>query len=237
VTFPAERTREALRFYHEFASASPDELSTAGSLVRDADGRPVLSVAVCYCGPLAQGERVLAPLRTFGPPARDGIGRMEYCALQSRADAGYPSGRQHYWKAGFLRDLSDDAIDVLLGLVAEMPSPFSGVGLQRMGGVASRVDPTATAFAHRARQYDLLFLSQWEDPAETPRNVAWTRASSAAMEPFLEGVYANNLGDEGHDRVQAAYGSNYERLAALKAAYDPTNLFRVNQNVQPTAGG
>jgi FAD/FMN-containing dehydrogenase len=235
--FPPDRAREALRFYHEFASASPDELSSAASLVRDDVGRPVLSVAVCYCGSVPEGERVLAPLRSFCTPVQDSVGPMDYCALQSQADAGYPNGRQHYWKAGFLRDVSDEAADVLLGFVADLPSPFSGVGLQQMGGVASRVAPNATAFAHRARHYDLLMLSQWEDPADTERNVAWTRACFAAMEPFLEGgVYANNLGDEGQDRVRAAYGANYDRLAALKTRYDPTNLFRVNQNVKPAAG-
>jgi FAD/FMN-containing dehydrogenase len=236
VRFPPERVRDALRFFHEFASASPDELSLAASLVRDEEGRPVLSVGVCYSGTHAEGERVLAPLRSFCTPVQDSIGPMDYCALQSQADGGYPTGRQHYWKAGFLRHLPDEAIDVLLGFVADMPSPFSGVGLQQMGGVASRVDPAATAFAHRARQYDLLMLSQWPDPAETPRNVSWTRACFAAMEPFLAGaVYANNLGDEGQDRVRAAYGANYDRLAALKAEYDPTNLFRVNQNVTPAS--
>jgi FAD/FMN-containing dehydrogenase len=233
LTFPAERTREALRFYHEFASASPDDLSTAASLVRDGDGHPLLSVAVCYCGPLAEGERVLGPLRSF-PAVQDGVGPTGYCAFQSGGDAGYPGGRQHYWKAGFLRELPDEAIDVLLGFTAEMPSPHSGTGLQQMCGAASRVDPAATAFAHRARHYDLNILSQWADPADAPRNMAWTRAFFAAMEPFLErAVYANNLGDEGDDRVRAAYGANYGRLAALKAAYDPANLFRLNQNVKP----
>lgn len=233
VSFPAERVREALRFYHEFASACPDELSTAASLVRDGDGHPMLKVAVCYCGPLADGERVLGPLRSF-PGVEDMVGPMDYCAFQSGTDAGYPGGRQHYWKAGFLRELPEAAIDVLLGFVAEMPSPDSGVGLQQMCGAASRVDPAATAFAHRGRQYDLNILSQWADPADAPRNVAWTRAFFAAIEPFLErAVYANNLGDEGDDRVRAAYGTNYDRLAAVKARYDPVNLFRLNQNVKP----
>jgi FAD/FMN-containing dehydrogenase len=237
VTFPPGRAREALRFYHEFASACPDELSTSGSLGRDGDGRAVFSVAVCYCGSVGEGERVLRPLRSFGPPTADTVGPMDYLALQSGADEAFPHGRRHYWKASFLRELSADAISVLLDGVAEMPSPFSGVGLQQMCGVASRVDPTATAFAHRARQYDFNILSQWADPADTPRNVAWTREFFAAMEPFLErGVYANNLGDEGDDRVRAAYGANYARLAALKATYDPTNLFRLNHNVKPAVG-
>jgi hypothetical protein len=118
----------------------------------------------------------------------------------------------------------------------EMPSPFTGVGLQQMCGVASRVDPSATAFAHRDRQYDFLILSQWDDPAESARNIDWTRTFFEAMRPFLkQGVYVNNLGEEGQDRVRAAYGVNYERLSALKSKYDPTNLFRLNQNVTPAA--
>lgn len=238
IVFPPALARDALRFYHEFASAIPDELSTAGSLVRDAEGRPVFSVAVCYCGPLAEGERVLQPLRAFGPPAADTVGPMDYVAWQSAPDGGYPHGRQHYWKASFLRDLSAEAIEVMLSCVAEMPSPFSGVGLQQMSGVASRVAPTATAFAHRARQYDFNIISQWADPADSPRNVEWTRAFFAAMEPFLErAVYANNLGEEGDARVRAAYGVNYDRLATIKGRYDPGNLFRFNHNVRPAGEG
>ena len=236
LTFSPARARDALRFYHEFASASPDELSTAGSLVRDADGRPVFSVAVCYCGPLEEGERVLRSLRAFGPPIADTIGPLDYCAFQSGADAGYPEARQHYWKAGFLRDVSAESIEAMLSYVAEMPSRFSGVGLQRMGGVASRVDPAATAFAHRAPQYDFNIVSQWEDPTDTSRNIAWTRAFFIAMEPFLErAVYANNLGDEGEARIRAAYGTNYVRLAQIKATYDPANLFHLNHNIKPAA--
>ena len=236
ISYPSARAREAMRFYHQFASSCPDELSTAAALSLDEDGRPALSVAVCYCGTIEEGERVLRPLRAFGPPVADGIGPMPYVALQRASDAGFPLGRQHYWKSSFLKDLSDDAIEVMFRFAADMPSPFTGVGLQQMGGLASRVDPSATAFAHRDRQYDFLILSQWNDPAESARNIDWTRAFFEAMRPFLkQGVYVNNLGEEGQDRVRAAYGVNYDRLTALKRTYDPTNLFRLNQNVTPRA--
>jgi FAD/FMN-containing dehydrogenase len=235
ISYPSAIVREALRFYHEFARACPDELSTAAALGLGEDGRPALSVAVCYCGPIEEGERVLRSLRAFGPPASDRIGPMPYLDLQRASDAGFPLGRQHYWKANFLKDLSDEAIEVMLRFAADMPSPFTGVGLQQMCGLASRVDPSATAFAHRDRQYDFLILSQWDDPADSARNIAWTRAFFEAMQPFLKpGVYVNNLGEEGQDRVRAAYGVNYERLIAVKSKYDPTNLFRLNQNVTPT---
>jgi FAD/FMN-containing dehydrogenase len=104
-----------------------------------------------------------------------------------------------------------------------------------MHGVAARVDPAATAFPHRgSNQYDFLLLSQWADPADSVKNIEWTRAFFEAMEPFLErGVYVNDLGEEGEDRVRAAYGTNYARLAAVKSKYDPTNLFRMTHNVKP----
>ncbi|MBA2450319.1 MAG: FAD-binding oxidoreductase [Chloroflexi bacterium] len=234
VTYPLSKAREVLRFYHEFASTCPDELSTVGSLGTGPDGSLVVSIVVCYCGPIEAGQRVVRPLREFGDPLEDGIQPMPYCTLQSAADTGFPSGRQHYWKSSWLKDLNDDAIDVLARFVAENPSPTTGVGLQQMHGVASRVDQAATAFPHRGEQFDFLILSNWDDPTDAERNIEWTRAFFQAMQPFLErGVYVNDLGDEGDDRVRAAYGVNYERLAAVKKKYDPTNFFHSNHNIQP----
>jgi FAD binding domain/Berberine and berberine like len=234
LSYPLSKAQEVLRFYHEFASAAPDELSTEASLGVTPDGDGVVGVSVCYCGALEEGEGVLGPLREFGSPLADNIQPMAYTALQSAPDPGFPPGRRHYWKSSYLKDLSDEAIEVMVGFVSEMPSPTTGVGLQQMHGAASRVDPTATAFPHRDEHYDFLILSQWADPAETERNIEWTRSFFEAMEPFFEeGVYVNNLGDEGEDRVRAAYGTNYDRLLALKGEYDPTNLFRLNQNIRP----
>jgi FAD/FMN-containing dehydrogenase len=234
--YSAAEARDFLRFYDEFASTCPDELSTAASLGQAPDGSVVVGVAVCYCGPIETGERVLHPLRTFGSPLEDTIQPMSYRALQSAPDAGFPLGRQHYWKSSYLKHLSDEAIEVMIRFVAEMPSPISGVGLQQMHGAASRVDPAATAFPHRDEHYDFLILSQWADPTDSEENIRWTRRLFEEMEPFFEkGVYVNNLGEEGEDRVREAYGENYERLVDLKDKYDPTNLFRLNQNIRPTA--
>jgi FAD/FMN-containing dehydrogenase len=236
LSYPMAKAGEVLRFYHEFASECPDELSTVASLGISPDGSLVVSVAVCYCGAIEEGEHVLRPLREFGSPLEDGIQPMAYRTLQSAPDAGFPFGRQHYWKSSYLNHLSDEAIDVMVRFVGEMPSPISGVGLQQMHGAASRVAPAATAFPHRDEHYDFLILSQWADPADSAKNIEWTRAFFDAMQPFFErGVYVNNLGEEGEDRVQAAYGANYDRLLALKNKYDPTNLFGFNQNIKPTA--
>ena len=234
LSYPVSTAPRILRFYDDFAKTAPDELSTAASLGLTPAGEPMVFIAVCYCGHLDEGERVLRPLRTFLPPVEDWIQPMPYPDLQSSRDEGYPAGRLHYWKSGWLRDLTDGAVATLMEFLPQMPSTASGIGLQQMHGVASRVTPTDTAFAHRAEQYDFLILSQWSDANDSDRNVEWTRALFEAMQPHLEeAVYVNNLGDEGPARVQAAYGQNYRRLAALKRTYDPDNIFRANQNIEP----
>jgi hypothetical protein len=235
LSYPMSTAPQVLRFYDDFVKAAPDELSTAVSLALTPTGEPTVSIVVCYCGPTDEGEQVLHPLRTFQSPVDDSIQPMPYAALQSARDEGFPSGRLHYWKSGWLRDLSDGAIETLMQFIPQMPSSASGVSLQQMHGVASRIAPSATAFPHRAEQYDFLILSQWPDATDSDRNIEWTRALFQAMQPHLEeSVYVNNLGDEGPGRVKAAYGQNYPRLAVLKGTLDPDNLFSANQNIDPS---
>jgi FAD binding domain/Berberine and berberine like len=235
LSYPWSMAARVLRFYDDFVKTAPDELATAVSLAQAPDGQPIASIGVCYCGPFDEGERVLRPLRTFQPAVDDSIQPLPYVMLQRSRDEGFPFGRLHYWKSGWLSHLSDGAIETLMEFVPKMPSSVSAVGLQRMSGIASRVPPTATAFAHRFAQYDFLILSQWYEAADSPRNVQWTEALFEAMQPHLEkSVYVNNLGDEGSERVRAAYGENYSRLVALKRSYDPDNMFRANQNIDPS---
>jgi FAD/FMN-containing dehydrogenase len=235
LSYPLEVAPRVLRHYDDFVKAAPDELSTAASLGLTPAGEPTVSIAVCYCGPIDEGERVLRPLRTFQSPLDDQVQPMPYAVAQSARDEGYPSGRLHYWKSGWLREVTDGAIETLMRFVPQMPSSASGVGLQQLHGAASRVAPSATAFPHRAEQYDFLILSQWSEASDSDRNVQWTRALFEAMQPHLEeSVYVNNLGDEGSGRVRAAYGENYPRLAAVKRTYDPDNVFRANQNIDPS---
>jgi FAD/FMN-containing dehydrogenase len=234
VSHPLQTAPEFLKLHDEVIASAPDELSTAVSLALDPAGEPVVTVAACWCGPHEVGYRVLGQLTSYGHPIFDQIGPVPYADWQRGPDAGFPPGRLHYWKAGWLRDLTDASITTLLDRVQAMPSPFSGIGLQHMGGAAARIAPAATAFAHRAEQYDMLILSQWADPADLEQNLTWTRETFAAMEHHLaDAVYVNNLGEEGQARVQAAYGANYKRLAEVKRNYDPDNLFRLNQNVVP----
>jgi FAD/FMN-containing dehydrogenase len=233
VTFPARKAQAALRYYHEFASGCPDELTTMASVAQRADCDVVVSIAVCYAGPIGRGEKLLAPLRSLGPET-DAIGPMPYRALQQASDEGFPPGQQHYWKAVSLTGLGDQLIDIMIESVARMPSPTSGLGLQHLHGAASSVDPGATAFPHRESHYDCLILSQWPDPAEAARNIAWTRELFEAIRRHAAaGVYINNLGEDEAARVKQAYGLNYDRLVMLKRECDPTNFFSQNHNIDP----
>jgi FAD/FMN-containing dehydrogenase len=232
--YPVGEAKQVLMRYGELCHECPDELSTAAFLVLGADGQPAVAIAVCYSGDLTAGEQVVRPFRALGSSAADTVGRTSYVEQQGSFDAGFPPQRRHYWKAGFLRTLSADAIDVLVECATRMPSPMSGIGLQHLHGAASRVRPDETAFPHRFEFWDVPILAQWADPADAERNIAWARDTWAALQPFSEaGVYVNNLGQESDDRVRAAYGENYERLAALKRTYDPTNFFRLNHNIKP----
>jgi hypothetical protein len=193
----------------------------------------VFSISPCYIGPIAEGERVLKPLRTYGPPIQDQITPRTYVDIQSAGDANFPRGRRYYWKAQFLRELSDPAVDVLLERYADAPSG-SLLVLQHVGGEIARVPVKDTPYANRDALYDCFPISIWDDPEEDVARIRWARELWDAMRPFSTGgVYANNLGEEGKERVEAAYGENYPRLLALKNKYDPTNFFRLNQNIMP----
>ena len=232
---PWSAARDVLRHHDEFMATAPDELTSAVSLSLDPTGEPAVTLIVCWCGDPDAGQRVLGPLRTHGRPQEDSIAVLPYLDWQRAPDPGYPPGRLHYWKSGYLRHLTDAALDKLLELVPTIPSPTTGIGLQGLRGAASRVPVNATAFPHRAEQYDLLILAQWEDPQLSAEHVSWARAAFDALRPHLEdAVYVNNLGAEGPDRVRSAYGPNYARLAELKRTYDPANVLRLNQNVAPT---
>ena len=235
VVHELSKAREVLRFYREFSRDCPDELGTMPLFATSPVGNPIIAIFGCYSGPLEEAEQVLKPLRAFGSPYADFFAPMNYVDMQSQLDFGFPAGRLQEWKSGFLPFLSDEAIEILLEYAATRPSPMSAFVLQYLHGAACRVSPTETAFAHRSDKHDLLILSMWTDPSDSEKNITWTREFLEAMQPFLErGVYVNNLGDEGEDRIRAAYGPNYERLVTLKNKYDATNFFRVNQNIRPT---
>jgi hypothetical protein len=232
---PFIRAKEVLKFYADFSSSIPDELNTICALLTSPDGQPVIAIAVCYNGNFDEGERVLRPLREFGPPVADQIGPMPYVAVQTMLDAAFPRGRQYYWKANLITDIDENAIDVIAAYFARVPSPFTALGFQQLGNGTNRVAPADTAFSHRDARYDFLMLAGWEDPGQADQNIAWTRDVYAGMRPSLHaGMYVNAVGAESRSEVRAAYrAETYERLVGLKRKYDPTNLFRLNPNIDP----
>lgn len=236
VFHPASKAKEVLRFFREFSETIPDELVIQCGSFALPDNTRVFGVAACYCGPLAEGEKVLKPLRTFGPPITDSIGVMNYVQLQSMFDPFFPPGRYTYVKSNFIRALNDDAISAIAEFSGKSPSPFSFAPfVEHWHGAATRVPVTETAFPHRQHAFNLMLWSNWENPAESEKNVEWTRTAWKALRPYLvEGSYGNYVSDEGDAFARAAYGPNYDRLLELKNKYDPTNFFRMNHNVPPS---
>jgi FAD/FMN-containing dehydrogenase len=237
---PFSAAGDLLRFYREFTATTPAELACYAVLTSSPEGAPVAVVAACYNGAPETGQRLLRPLRSFGSPLADGITAMPYTAVQTMLDAAYPSGLFNYWKSSFLTELSDAAIDLMVALAADRPGPLCHVAIEELGGAVSALDGDATAFAQRDRRYNFLCLGMCADRSETEACSRWARHFWEEMQPFSSGgVYVNYLGqesEEGADRVRAAYGqAKYERLAALKAKYDPGNLFRLNQNIRPAS--
>jgi FAD/FMN-containing dehydrogenase len=243
VVHPFADAHEVFRFFANYVATAPDELSVTASTFRAPPGFPIAPeligdlvtvLAVCYAGDLAEGERVLAPLRSFGRPLADLITPMPYTALQSGSDAAYPNGQRNYWKSHYVDELTDAVIAELVEHAPRMTSPLSSFYFQHLGGAISRAGADRAAFGHRGAGFDFTILTIWTDPAEDDEHVTWARDFFTALQPFATGVYVNNLGSEGADRVKAAYApATYERLVALKDTYDPRNVFRVNQNVAP----
>jgi hypothetical protein len=224
-----------LKFFRELTSALPDDLTIFGALLHAPDGVQIAVILACHCGPLGESEGALQPIKKFGTPIMDTIGPTNYQATNMMLDAGFPRGALNYWKSNFMMELSDQAIDTLISQFASCPSPMSGLLLEHIHGAAARVGVSETAFPHRREGYNFLVVSEWLNPADNARNIAWARESYDMMRPcFTPGRYVNYLGDDdGEDAVAAAYGPNYHRLRALKAKYDPNNLFHLNQNIRP----
>jgi FAD/FMN-containing dehydrogenase len=246
VLHPLDAAPDALRFWRDYARSSPEALTSGALLITappapfvppEAQGRPAVALGGVYTGDLDDAEAILEPLRRFGAPFADIFQPMPYSAAQVMADDLWPRGSQNYWKSGFLDALTDAAVDTIVERFAGVPSPLTTVVLEHNGdGAMTRVGPNETAFAQRRWPYNFLITSLWSDPADSKRNVGWTRDTWDALRPFLpDAVYVNYLGAEGEDRVRAAYGDdNYARLVAAKNAYDPTNMFRLNQNIAPS---
>jgi len=238
VAHPFDRARDVLRFFRDVTARLPDEFMVFGGLIHapDGSGTKLAAMVVCHCGSLEAGAAAVQPIKQFGSPPLDAIGPMPYSQLNSMLDAAYPKGALNYWKSSFLDRLDDEAIDRLIDCFARCPTPMGQLLIEHFHGAAVRVGVGDTAFPHRKQGHNLVVLSEWMDKADTNRCVAWARDTYAAMGPFVSsGRYVNYLGDdEAGDPSAAAYGPNYRRLQELKAKYDPSNFFHMNQNIRPT---
>jgi FAD/FMN-containing dehydrogenase len=191
-------------------------------------------IVACYAGDHDTGREVVRPLLDFGPPVGHHLGPIPYPALQGAFDALFPPGLQHYWKAEFVKELSDEVIDVHLTYGPRVPHVSSAVHLYPIDGAAGRVAPGDTAFSYRDARFATVIAAMYPDPGDTPANVAWVRDYHSALSAHSAGgAYVNFLMEEGQERVTASYRDNYQRLVEVKSAYDPTNLFRMNQNIRP----
>jgi len=225
---------EMLRCYRDFMASAPDALIVYAGLGRGVDGVARMGLRALFNGPIERGEDVIRPLRGFGPALVDEIRPRLYLEVQRLVDPNFPPGRLNYWKAHFLSELSDDAINLVVEAFRRAPSRYSNIALEPMGGSVARPGVSDTAFSHRSATYSLLILAGWEDPSETEANVAWARDLWDQLQPMAAaGVYVNYLGGEGEQRVRDAYGPNLTRLSKVKSKYDPENFFRINQNIRP----
>jgi FAD/FMN-containing dehydrogenase len=236
VIYPLDQARDVLRFYRDFCATLPDEAEAYAGLLTAPQGMPVAALILGYNGPLAEGEKVLAPARSFGKPLADVVGPMPYGARQRLLDEPNAThGLQRYWRSAFTDRIADPFIDVLLEGASRFSSPASALIFFYLHGAAARVSSAATAFAPRRPLWDFDAIGQWIEPAQSAEHIAWVRALWAELEPHLQGsAYVNHLAaDDRPEKVRASFGENYARLRKLKAAYDPGNLFRQNANIAP----
>ena len=231
---PRDAAVDVIRHFRDYIGSAPDELTAYVALLHGPDGTPLAAVIPCYCGDIAEGERLLKPLRTFGRPLLDTIQPISFPAMQSLLGPSFPDGNHNYWKSTLQRNLSDDAIALLVEHGNRMASPLSMIVLEYYGGAAARVPKDATAYPHRDLPWDILFIAQWTDPAETTMHRDWARSGEELLRPFSSNAHLLSALDvESEEVIHTAFGSNLPRLTATKKKYDPANFFRVNQNIRP----
>lgn len=245
--YPFSKARELVRFWRDYLEKAPNELGGAVAFMtappapfvpEHLKGQLAVGLMVFYAGSPAEGEEWVRPLKAFGPPVVDLVEPMPYTVVQTLLDPANPPGRHNYWKAELLDELSDEAIDTIAVHAAKIGSPFTLLVVLPHGGAISDVGEHETATGGLGANYGVHANSMWEKPTESETHIAWAREFMQAMRPFtIPGISLNFTSEQTEDKVKASFGSEnkYERLVALKTKYDPTNLFRLNQNIKPMA--
>jgi FAD/FMN-containing dehydrogenase len=238
---------DVMRWYRKFIKEAPDDINGFFAFLTVPPGPPfpehlhnkkMCAIVWCYTGPMDKAEDVFKPIRAVKKPALDFVGPIPHPALQGMFDPIYPPGLQWYWKADFFNELTDEAIAQHMKFGPQLPTMQSTMHLYPINGAASRVGKDDTPWAYRDATWAEVIVGVDADPANKDRIVSWARSYWDALHPYSAGgAYINFMMDEGEDRVKATYRGNYERLARIKAKYDPTNLFSVNQNIKPSGKG
>ena len=244
IVHPFSDGPEVLRAYRDLMKDAPDELSVwtvlrkappMPFLPEEVHGTEVVVFAVMYTGDISDGEVALAPLRAIGNPLADVIGPQPFVGWQQAFDPLLTPGERNYWKTHNFEEMSDEMIDTALGYLETLPDPQSDVFFAHLGGAQSRVSDDATAYQGRSAEYVLNVHGRWSDASQDESCIAWCRDLWNAMGQYATGeAYINFMTEEESARVESAYGSSYQRLVELKNRYDPSNLFRLNQNIRPT---
>ncbi len=243
IVYPLAEAKTVLQQYREFIAKAPEEL-TVWTVLRQAPplpflpekvhGQGILALALVYAGDPKRGEPLIAPLRTFGTLLGEHVGVQPYVGWQQAFDPLLTAGARNYWKSHNFSSLQDGLLDAVVASMGTLPSPQCEIFFAALGGAAARPAPDATAYGHRDAQFIMNVHGRWEDPADDQRCIGWARDVFTASARFAgSGVYINFLSADEGGRVRAAYGPNYTRLAHVKRAYDPGNLFRLNQNIEP----
>ncbi len=243
VVHPLAAARDVLAFHREYMKTMPDEF-TCWFVMRQAPplpaipaeyhGKEILVLALCYSGAVNDGERLTKPLRQFGRPVADMVGVVPYTEWQKVLDPLLAPGIRNYWKTNEFVEVTDGLVDVLTDYARRLPDPQTEIACAQLGRAVGRVPADRTAYGHRDAQYVMNVHGRWADPAKDQACIGWARDLFRATIPFATGsLYVNFLTEDDREKVKAAYGGNYARLAALKQRYDPGNLFHMNHNIQP----
>ncbi len=236
IAHPVDAARDMLRFYRDAVADCPDELTVFAGLVHAPDGSGLkLAAMIVFHTDPSRADADLAPFLGYGSPLVTHVEPMPYPAMNTLLDAGYPPGALNYWLSSFTTGLSDALIDTMIERFETIPSPMSVILLEHFHGAVTRIDPTATAVPHREAGCNLSLPSEWVDPADTVKNITWTKDTFAAVSEHLAARrWLNYLGDDqADDAIRAAYGPNFDRLLEVKRRYDPGNVFHLNHNIVP----